>query len=183
MAMATGDEHGPAPAYALGALDPHERAAFEQHLATCRECFLEVQAHCRAATDAMAGSGDAPASTLRQHVLELTDAPRTAIDTSLYTWEEPVPGIRMTTLFEDPARNLRKVLVWARPGARYPSHRHLGDEEILVLQGALGDARGVYRAGDICRSRTGSVHSEHVVGDEDCFCFVVYHGGHESVPE
>jgi putative transcriptional regulator len=78
---------------------------------------------------------------------------------------------------------VRKVLVWARAGARYPSHRHLGDEEILVLQGALRDRRGVYRPGQICRSATGSVHSEEVDGSEDCVCFVVYHGGHEPVAE
>ena len=183
MAMASGAEHDPAPAYALGALDPDERAAFEQHMASCRECFLEVQAHRRLAHEALAQSGPAPSGALRQHVIELTEAPRSPVDPRLYTWDEPVPGVRMTTLFEDPARGVRKVLVWAKPGARYPSHRHLGDEHILVLQGALGDARGVYRAGDICRSRAGSVHSENVVGDEDCFCFVVYHGGHESVPE
>jgi anti-sigma factor ChrR (cupin superfamily) len=182
MAMARGDEHGLAPAYALGALDPDERAAFEQHVASCPACFAEVQAHRRVAHGVLATSA-APARELRERVLEFTDAPRSPVDPRLYTWDEPMPGIRMATLFEDPARGLRKVLVWARPGARYPSHRHLGDEEILVLQGALGDARGVYRAGDICRSRTGSVHSENVVGDEDCFCFVVYHGGHESVPE
>jgi anti-sigma factor ChrR (cupin superfamily) len=183
MTMASSEDHGPASAYALGALDPDECAAFEQHVASCPDCFAEVQAHRRVVHDALAGTGAAPSRALRQQVLELTEAPRSPVDPALYTWEEPVPGIRMTTLFEDPARGLRKVLVWARPGAHYPSHRHLGDEEILVLQGALADGRAVYRAGDICRSRTGSVHSEQVVGDEDCFCFVVYHGGHESVPE
>jgi anti-sigma factor ChrR (cupin superfamily) len=183
MAMFKQDEHGPASAYALDALDPGERVAFERHIAGCLECVQEVEAHRRLMHDVLAGHVQAPASGLRQHVLELTDAPRAPVDPQLYTWDEPMPGIRMTTLFEDPARQLRKVLVWAKPGARYPSHRHLGDEEILVLQGALGDSRGVYRAGDICRSRTGSVHAESVVGDEDCFCFVVYHGDHESVPE
>jgi anti-sigma factor ChrR (cupin superfamily) len=183
MAMSRRDEHGPAPAYALDALDPAERAAFERHVAGCPRCFEEVDAHRRLVHDVLAGQVKAPPPALREHVLELTEAPRAPIDPQLYTWDEPMPGIRMTTLFEDPARNLRKVLVWAKPGARYPSHRHLGDEEILVLQGALGDGRGVYRAGDICRSRTGSVHSENVVGDDDCFCFVVYHGEHESVPE
>ena len=183
MTMSRQDEHGSAPAYALDALDPGERKAFEQHIASCSECLQEVNAHRRLVQDVFAGEVKAPPSGLRQHVLELTDAPRSPVDPQLYTWDEPIPGIRMTTLFEDPARNLRKVLVWAKPGARYPLHRHLGDEEILVLQGALGDARGVYRAGDICRSRAGSVHAESVIGDEDCFCFVVYHGDHESVPE
>ena len=34
-----------APAYALGALDDDERAAFEGHLATCGACMAEVRAH------------------------------------------------------------------------------------------------------------------------------------------
>src|SRR5688500_7794719 len=108
MAMATGEEHGPASAYALGALDPDERAAFEQHVAACPECFAEVEAHRRVARDVLVTSA-APDHALRGRVLELTDALRSPVDPRLYTWEEPMPGIRMATLFEDPARGLRKV--------------------------------------------------------------------------
>jgi anti-sigma-K factor RskA len=38
-----------APAYALGALEPGERAAFEAHLAGCAECAAEVREMSRAA--------------------------------------------------------------------------------------------------------------------------------------
>jgi putative transcriptional regulator len=76
---------------------------------------------------------------------------------------------------------MRGCLVWAKPGARTARHRHLGDEVILVLSGSLRDERGSYHANQICRSREGSVHVEEVQPGDDCFCYVVYYGGHEPV--
>jgi predicted ChrR family anti-sigma factor len=142
-----------------------------------------LEAYLQAVLEDMEGPPVAPDPGLREHVLELAQAPREPLDLAGYSWEEFGPGIRVHVVEEDPARNLRAVLVWARPGARMPMHRHLGDEEILVLRGRLGDERGEYGPGDICRSRTGSVHHEEVVGAEDCVCYVVYHGGHEPVDE
>ena len=96
-----------------------------------------------------------------------------------YSWEELAPGIRIHEMRSDPERNMRACLVWAKPPARTPPHRHLGDEVILVLQGSMRDDRGTYGPGQICRSRAGSSHTEEVVPGEDCFCYVVYYGGHE----
>ena len=109
------------------------------------------------------------------------DPPALPIDPPAYAWEELAPGVRIHTVREDPARSFRSVLVWASPGARYPRHRHLGDEEILVLSGRLRDERGSYGPGEICRSVTGSDHSEAVEGSEDCICYVVYRGEHEML--
>ena len=92
-----------------------------------------------------------------------------------------MPGVRIHTVREDPSRQFRAVLVWARSGSRYPRHRHQGDEEILVLSGRLRDHRGSYGPGEICRSVTGSEHSEQAEGPDDCICYVVYHGGHEML--
>ena len=52
---------------------------------------------------------------------------------------------------------------------------------ILALSGRLRDHRGSYGPGDICRSATGSEHSETAEGPDDCVCYVVYHGGHEML--
>lgn len=174
-------QHELVSAYALDALAPSEREAFEAHLAACPDCVKELAAE-RQLVAALAPATSVPPD-LRSHVLDLADAPRGPIDLAAYAWDEILPGVRMHTLKDEPERGVRKVLVWARPGARYPSHRHLGDEEILILQGALRDRRGVYRPGQVCRSRAGSVHSEEVDGSEDCVCFVVYYGGHEPVAE
>jgi putative transcriptional regulator len=116
---------------------------------------------------------------LRGELLDLVDAPPLPIDPAAYAWEDLAPGIRVHEVRKDPARNLRVCLVWAKPGAKTPPHRHLGDEVILVLQGGLRDDRGSYGPGQICRSRTGSSHTEEVLPGEDCYCYVVYYGGHE----
>jgi putative transcriptional regulator len=169
--------------YALGALDEAERTAFRSHAEGCAECRAEADAVVAVFARLADGGTVEPARVLREHVLEMAEAPQMPVDLTAYAWDEPIPGIKMHTLREDPERGIRTVLVWASPGARVPPHRHLGDEEILILQGFLRDHRGVYGPGDICRSRTGFVHSEEVPSGEDCICYVVYHGGHEPVSE
>ena len=120
-----------------------------------------------------------PRDGLRQEMLDLLDAPRLPIDPLAHVWTEVAPGIRIVLMRADPTRNMRRCLVWAQPGAKTRAHRHLGDEVILVLQGGLRDERGSYHAGQICRSREGSSHTEEVLPGEDCFCYVVYYGDHE----
>jgi anti-sigma factor ChrR (cupin superfamily) len=52
------------------------------------------------------------------------------------------------------------------PGATFPEHQHLGDETVLVLQGALRDCDGtVFGAGDVARMPVGSSHAFEVEGD------------------
>ena len=123
----------------------------------------------------------APPPGLRERVLAFGDVPQGPIDPSRYAWVEVVPGVRAHVLHED--GTVRKALIWADPGAVHPAHRHLGLEEILVLQGGLRDEHGDYGPGDILRSEEGSVHSEEALPGEDCFCFVISHGGHERLSE
>jgi anti-sigma factor ChrR (cupin superfamily) len=108
-------------------------------------------------------------------------APQGPVDVSAYTWHEILPGIHAHLVVDDKAQQLRKVLIRAQPGAVYPKHRHLGPEEILVLQGRLRDAHGEYGPGDILRSAADSVHTEEALPGEECICFVVYRGEHEFV--
>ena len=117
-----------------------------------------------------------PAGALRAQVMDLARAPRAPIDPGQYRWLEIAPGIKLHVLEEDRSRSMRACLIWARPGARHPRHRHGGDENVLVLQGTFRDDRGTYGPGDICRSRAGSDHEEEAVGEEDCICYVVYYG-------
>jgi hypothetical protein len=126
-------------------------------------------------------AGLGPRDGLRQELLDLAETPRLPLDTSAYAWEEPFPGMRICEVRSDPSRLMRGCVVWAKPGACTAPHRHLGDEVILVLSGALRDERGSYHAGQICRSREGSAHVEEVMPGDDCFCYVVYYGGHEPV--
>lgn len=167
--------------YALGALEGDDRARLDSHVSSCAGCARAL-AHASQALIDLAGPIE-PAPSLRRRILDLAEAPSLPIDLTAYTWEELAPGLRFHTVREDPSRHFRAVLVWAKPGSRYPLHRHLGDEEILVLSGRLRDHRGSYGPGEICRSVTGSEHSEEAEGPDDCICYVVYHGEHELLPE
>lgn len=172
-----------AGAYAVGALDGEERADFERHMTSgCADCEAELEAHRSvAASLAHALPGPKPALTLRDQVLDLSFAPSLPLDLDAHEWQEVVPGVRLWVHREDPARNMRACLIWATPGARHPLHRHLGDENILVLQGGIKDERADYRVGEICRSRAGSIHSEEALPGEDCLCYVVYYGDLEMI--
>ena len=141
----------------------------------------ESEDYALGALEALVGAagGNPPRDGLRQEMLDLLDAPALPIDPAAHSWTEVAPGIRIAQKRTDPARNMRGCLVWAQPGAKTTAHRHLGDEVILVLQGGLRDERGSYHAGQICRSRQGSSHTEEVLPGEDCFCYVVYYGDHE----
>lgn len=165
-----------AEAYSLGSLDPQDRSAFEAHLHACEACRSAVTQNQGTLGRLAASASSAPDPSLRQQVLDLSEAPEPPRDPAALGWDEPVPGIRMRVLKEDPARGMRACLVWAQPGARHPRHRHGGNENILVLRGAIRDERGDYGPGEVCRSRTGSVHSEEALPGDDCLCYVVYYG-------
>jgi anti-sigma factor ChrR (cupin superfamily) len=165
-----------AEAYALGALEADDRAAFAGHLPSCDACRQGVANHAAVLTRLAASTAIAPDPSLRQQVLDLSEAPALPTDLAALAWEEPVPGLRMRMMREDAARGMRAYLVWAQPGARHPRHRHAGDENILVLRGGIRDDRGDYGPGEVCRSRAGSTHSEEALPGDDCVCYVVYYG-------
>jgi anti-sigma factor ChrR (cupin superfamily) len=68
------------------------------------------------------------------------------------------PGIRLCFLGpRDGAA--RGVLIAMDPGCAYPRHRHLGEEEVLVLAGEYADPWGTHRAGEFLVNAAGTVHS------------------------
>jgi anti-sigma-K factor RskA len=71
------DEHADqAVAYALGALEPEERASFEAHLANCLRCAAEVRALSPvAAALATTSPAVAPSPGVRQRLLEAIGGP------------------------------------------------------------------------------------------------------------
>jgi anti-sigma factor ChrR (cupin superfamily) len=173
MANMTPDGCSSAEGYALGALDPEERAEFEAHWAGCTSC---QQAVVRDTTVMASLTRDRPpAPAVREHVLDLIDAPTGPIDPADYTWTDLVPGIKVHVIREDRARNLRVCLVWGKAGARHLRHSHRGREVLLVLQGVLKGDHGTYGAGQVYRSTGGVVHSEEVLGSSDCICYGLYY--------
>lgn len=71
-------------------------------------------------------------------------------------------GISYKLLFADAARGTATTLVRMRPGSRIRSHRHLGVEQCLVLEGDVRSGDVAMKAGDFNCSLPGSVHEELV---------------------
>lgn len=65
----SGDIHALSGAYAVDALDEHEREAFERHLADCRDCQAEVDSLREAAASLADSVSLTPPEHLRGHVL------------------------------------------------------------------------------------------------------------------
>ena len=52
-------------------------------------------------------------------------------------WEQIAPRIECKILSCDDERARVSMLVRLEPGARYPAHTHVGDEELFLLEGEL----------------------------------------------
>jgi anti-sigma factor ChrR (cupin superfamily) len=157
--------------FVMGLLDPHETATFEEHLAQCEVCRTKV-AQTSSALVGLVGPVP-PRHEIRDHVLDFTYAPRTPLRLDAYAWEEIAPGVRVHVFRDDRDRGVRAQLMWNEPGATRAKHLHLGDEEILVLEGSLVVGQGEYAQGDICHVRAGWFHEERSNGS-NCVCYVVH---------
>jgi anti-sigma factor ChrR (cupin superfamily) len=71
-------------------------------------------------------------------------------------------GVAYKLLFADPGRGTVTTLVKMHPGSRIRSHRHLGVEQCLVLEGDVRSGAIWMTAGDFNCSLPGSVHEELV---------------------
>lgn len=74
-------------------------------------------------------------------------------------WVERRPGVFWKLLWEDPDGRHKAILVRYEPGATIPRHRHLGDEQIFVLEGSVADDTGVCTVGNYARRPPGCVHA------------------------
>jgi anti-sigma factor ChrR (cupin superfamily) len=157
--------------YVLGLLSPRETAAFEGHLAQCEACRSDL-ARTNLALAEM-NTSVPPRAETRGKVLDFTYAPRTPLNLRSYAWEEIAPGVRVYVFRDDLPRGVRAQLMWSDAGAARPKHLHVGDEEILVLQGSLVVSEGEYEAGEICRVEAGRFHEERANGSS-LVCYVVH---------
>ena len=74
-------------------------------------------------------------------------------------WIERRPGVFWKFLWEDPDGRHKAILMRYEPGATIPRHRHVGDEQIYVLDGSVTDDAGTCRAGNYARRPPGCVHT------------------------
>lgn len=98
-------------------------------------------------------------------------------------WEPlPIPGA--TTLWVDggpAAANCIRGFVRLPAGTEFPPHTHLGDEQVLVLDGAILDSSGrEYLPGDVATMPSGTTHSYRARdGGTDLLIFAVVAEGLE----
>jgi anti-sigma factor ChrR (cupin superfamily) len=96
------------------------------------------------------------------------------------TWKPTrFPGIFLHPLWRDEASGDTAMLIKMQPLAAYPSHHHLGAEELLVLQGGFRDETRILRAGEFHRYPMGSSHSPVALDGTDCILFAIAHTGVE----
>lgn len=106
----------------------------------------------------------------------MTDAPRSIyVDPAGRAWQERRPGVHWKILWEDGDR--KAVLMRYAPGATISRHRHLGDEQIFVLEGSVTDDSGTCVKGAYARRPPGCVHS--VSSPEGALVLAIMSGGTE----
>jgi anti-sigma factor ChrR (cupin superfamily) len=74
-------------------------------------------------------------------------------------WQERQPGVRGKNLWEHPESQRRAVMTRLEPGAKLPLHRHVGDELLYVVEGAIADEFGAVTAGNMGYRPDGCVHA------------------------
>ena len=104
----------------------------------------------------------------------MRSAPLTGDGAATRAWEPLRPGIEIRVLYEDSASAQRIALLRYQPGARVPSHQHVGEEHIYVLEGAQQDENGRYPAGSYQCNTPGTVHS--VYSPEGCLVLIHWTG-------
>ena len=82
------------------------------------------------------------------------------LDTQAMPWRpfDEAPGVHFKVLKTHQPGTGVTLLLRFDPGAGYPTHRHPGGEEYLVLEGELVDAGRTYGVGTYVFHPPGSVH-------------------------
>jgi len=89
-----------------------------------------------------------------------TTTPRSQIiSISDLGWQDFQPGLRFKILWEDKPTKRRAQLTRFEPGAKLPLHRHVGDELIFVIEGAVSDESGTVAPGNVGYRPNGCVHT------------------------
>jgi anti-sigma factor ChrR (cupin superfamily) len=133
-------------AYAAQALPANEVGAAETHIASCRQCQLELESLRPAFDQFVSWPTDVlrPAASLQER-LALRIGEETAKEPVMPPasrwrepeWEQVAPGIECKLLATDAKQNRVSMLVRLAPGASYPPHTHAGIEELHLLDGEL----------------------------------------------
>ncbi len=96
-------------------------------------------------------------------------------------FDDRVAGVRMRRVEAGAAvAGATCLLVHLEPGVAYPTHRHLGDEWCLFLQGTAREGDREWNPGDLVLNPSGSQHPVlEAVSNEPFIFAVVFHEGIE----
>jgi anti-sigma factor ChrR (cupin superfamily) len=87
----------------------------------------------------------------------------------------------MKSLWEHPETKRRAVMTRLEPEAKLALHRHVGDELLFVVEGAIADEFGTVTAGNMGYRPNGCVHS--VSAPNGATVFAIITGGVEPVTD
>lgn len=188
--------------FALDALPPEEARAMQAHLGLCDVCRTEVESlRATVTTLATVVPGERPDPSLRVRLIDrvrqtsppaqtwkgwssdVTGAAEHLARASEGAWEPTgFPGVETRRLFVDPTNDRATLLIRMAPGAAYPSHRHRGPEECLVLEGDLLSGETPMKAGDYRRAAAGSIDGVQSTRD-GCLLLIISSLGDEILPQ
>ena len=190
------------PELALGILRG-DRAAVEEHVASCPACAAELAAQ-RDSLMALGASLSpiAPSQAVRDRLLTETSgrlrfSPFTDRVANLFAldpaeaavslerivgddaWMEgPIPGFFLSPVVCGPSIEGSGMFLRVMPGTHFPKHEHLGEESLLVMQGLFREGNGQVAApGDWVIRENGTVHEFDIPEGPICVCAYRILGG------
>ena len=87
----------------------------------------------------------------------------------------------MKSIWEHPETKRRALMTRIEPDAKLPFHRHVGDELVFVIEGAITDEFGTVTAGNMGYRPDGCVHT--VSARHGATVLAILTGGIEPVTE
>jgi putative transcriptional regulator len=175
--------------YALGALSQQEAHGVAHHLAEgCDVCASELRSF-ESVVEAL-GFATAPATPpervrakLISGLMVETQSPPVK-DLKNYSlranegqWTETAPGVFEKHLFSDEQRGTVTTLIRVMPGIKLPSHRHIGREECLVIQGDFHVSSEEFGPGDYRCAMPGTI-DENLYSISGALLLIVAQGSH-----
>jgi anti-sigma factor ChrR (cupin superfamily) len=103
------------------------------------------------------------------------------IQVSGQEWQTISPMLKFKKMWSDPASKRRAQITRFEPGATLPMHRHVGDELLYVIEGAISDEFGTTTAGNVSYRPNGCVHT--VTCSNGATIFTIISGSSEPATE
>ena len=95
------------------------------------------------------------------------------------SWKRaPLPGLELIDVPSGTrGAGTKAYLARFAAGMTFPTHRHDGNEDVLVLEGSYTDSSGaVFRSGDVHTMGAGTEHAFTIAPDEPCLAAAVHRG-------